>query len=100
MVNDGKTKSSKVKLEGKEPVEPNEDLVKPKKDFLKDGDDEGNVKSVLDTPYIIKGDGQITIKVMTPAKRDAEIEKRKKNSEGKVSLTESSDEEKDGLAKK
>ncbi len=101
MVNDEKTKATKVKIEGKEPVKPNKELLKPKKHLLNDGDEDEAVKATVDTPYIVKGDGQITIKVMTPAKRDAEIAKRKKShQEGKVSLAESTEEDDDDISVK
>lgn len=98
MVNDEKTKATKVKIEGKEPVKPNKELLKPKKHLLNDADEDEAVKATVDTPYIVKGDGQITIKVMTPAKRDAEIAKRKKShQEGKVSLAESTEDDDDDI---
>ena len=101
MVNDEKTKATKVKIEGKEPVKPNKELLKPKKHLLNDADEDEAVKATVDTPYIVKGDGQITIKVMTPAKRDAEIAKRKKShQEGKVSLAESMEEDDDDITVK
>ena len=91
MVNDEKSTTAKLKIQGKEPVETDKSLVKPKKKLLSEHDDDDEAKSVVDTPYIIHGDGQITIKVMTPAKRDAEMAKRKKSHSGQVSLVESMD---------
>ena len=70
MIDDGKTKTSKVKLQAKEAQESPKDVLKPKKNGLHDDTDKDDQKSSIPTPYIVKGDGQLTIKIVTPEKRD------------------------------
>ena len=71
MIDDGGEKVVKEKIRGKEPPVQNKDIVKPDKRGLNDTGDREDAKSSIATPYIVKGDGQITIKVVSPAERDA-----------------------------
>ena len=47
-------------------------------------DNKSDAKSSIATPYIVKGDGQITIKVVTPEKRDAFLAKNHNINEAKA----------------
>ncbi len=69
MIDDDGKKTAKVKLQAKEPRENPKDVLQPKKKGLHEDTDEDQ-KSSLPTPYIVKGDGQITIKIVSPEKRD------------------------------
>ena len=69
MIDDDSKKTAKVKLQAREPRENPKDVLQPKKKSLHEDTDEDQ-KSSLPTPYIVKGDGQITIKIVSPEKRD------------------------------
>ncbi len=62
MIDDGGEKVVKEKIRGKEPPVQNKNIVKPDKRNLNDTGDREDAKSSIATPYIVKGDGQITIK--------------------------------------
>lgn len=66
------------------------DVIKPGKHNI--GDENPNdAKSSIPTPYIVKGDGQITIKVVTPEKRDAYLAKNHNINEAKAVIGEETD---------
>lgn len=90
MINDSGTKVSKEKIRGKEPGTTAKDVVKPDKHSLTD-DNPSDAKSSITTPYIVKGDGQITIKVVTPEKRDAYLAKHHKINEAKAVIGDDTD---------
>ena len=54
-------------------------------------DNQSDAKSSIATPYIVKGDGQITIKVVTPEKRDAFLAKNHNINEAKAIIGDESD---------
>lgn len=68
MINGSDEKVPKEKIRGKEPVQNNSGIVKPDKQGL--GETDKTPKSSIQTPYIVLGDGQITVKVVSPAERD------------------------------
>jgi hypothetical protein len=70
MINSGSKKAPKEKIQGKETPSGSQDVIKPKKKGLVDETDLDK-KSTMPTPYIVLGDGQITIKVVSTAERDA-----------------------------
>ena len=83
MINESDTKVSKEKIRGKEPGTSAKDVVKPSKHSVGD-DNKSDAKSSIATPYIVKGDGQIMIKVVTPEKRDAFLAKNHNINEAKA----------------
>ena len=90
MINENGTKVRKEKIRGKEPGTQAKDVVKPGKHAM--GDDNPNdAKSSIPTPYIVKGDGQITIKVVTPEKRDAYLAKNHNINEAKAVIGDDTD---------
>lgn len=92
MIDDGGEKVVKEKIRGKEPPVQNKDIVKPDKRGLNDTGDREDAKSSIATPYIVKGDGQITIKVVSPAERDAFLAKNHQLNEAKAVISEEADE--------
>ena len=75
---------------GQEPGTSAKDVIKPGKHNI--GDENPNdAKSSIPTPYIVKGDGQITIKVVTPEKRDAYLAKNHNINEAKAVIGEETD---------
>ena len=92
MIDDGGEKVVKEKIRGKEPPVQNKDIVKPDKRNLNDTGDREDAKSSIATPYIVKGDGQITIKVVSPAERDAFLAKNHQLNEAKAVISEEADE--------
>ena len=90
MINESDTKVSKEKIRGKEPGTSAKDVVKPSKHSVGD-DNKSDAKSSIATPYIVKGDGQITIKVVTPEKRDAFLAKNHNINEAKAIIGDESD---------
>ena len=90
MINESGTKVKKEKIRGKEPGTSAKDVIKPGKHNI--GDENPNdAKSSIPTPYIVKGDGQITIKVVTPEKRDAYLAKNHNINEAKAVIGEETD---------
>ena len=90
MINESGTKVKKEKIRGKEPGTSAKDVIKPGKHNI--GDENLNdAKSSIPTPYIVKGDGQITIKVVTPEKRDAYLAKNHNINEAKAVIGEEND---------
>ncbi len=89
MIDDGGPKTGKEKIRGKEPAVDNKDMIKPDKQ-TKMGEDTAkeDVKSTVSTPYIIKGDGQLTIKVVSPAERDAFRAKNRRPNEARAVMNE------------
>ena len=92
MIDDGGEKVVKEKIRGKEPPVQNKDIVKPDKRGLNDTGDREDAKSSIATPYIVKGDGQITIKVVSPVERDAFLAKNHQLNEAKAVISEEADE--------
>lgn len=90
MINESGTKVSKEKIRGKEPGTSAKDVIKPSKHNVGD-DNQSDAKSSIATPYIVKGDGQITIKVVTPEKRDAFLAKNHNINEAKAIIGDESD---------
>ena len=91
MINDGGTKTKKVKIRGKEPDTGSKDILKPDKRSLNE-DSKKEAKSSITTPYIVKGDGQITIKVVPPEKRDAYLNKNHQLNEAKAVISDEAEE--------
>lgn len=89
MINDDGKKVKKAKIRDKEPAVDNKDIVKPGKHGLTD-ETKDDAKSSIVTPYIVKGDGQITIKVVSTAKRDEYLAKNHRLNEGKAVIGEES----------
>lgn len=86
MINDGNKKVRKEKIQKKEDISPAKDIVKPvKKEVL---DEAESPKSKVSTPYIIKGDGQITIRIVTPQERDSILSRNHYVGEGKAVIGE------------
>lgn len=92
MVDDGKTKAKKVKIQQSEVEEVPKDVVQPKKSGLHE-DTKEDAKSSISTPYIVKGDGQITIKVVSPAKRDRFLASHHVLQPGKATMSAQDDDE-------
>ena len=92
MIDDGGEKVVKEKIRGIEPPVQNKDIVKPDKRGLNDTGDREDAKSSIATPYIVKGGGQITIKVVSPAERDAFLAKNHQLNEAKAVISEEADE--------
>lgn len=90
MINESGTKVSKEKIRGKEPGTSAKDVIKPSKHNVGD-DNQSDAKSSIATPYIVKGDGQITIKVVTPEKRDAFLAKNHNINEAKAIIGDESE---------
>lgn len=69
---------------------PSPEGIKKKKstDDIGDGkdDDKKKEKTAVDTEYIVQGDGQFTIQVMDPRKRDKMLEKREKEAKAKAKM--------------
>lgn len=86
MINDGSKKAKKTKIRGKEPDAGNKDIIKPGKHALNE-DAKKEAKSSIATPYIVKGDGQITIKVVSTAQRDAYLSKNHELNEAKAVIS-------------
>lgn len=91
MINDGSAKTKKVKIRGKEPDTGSKDILKPDKRSLNE-DAKKEAKSSIATPYIVKGDGQITIKVVPPEKRDAYLNKNHQLNEAKAVISDEAEE--------
>lgn len=87
MISGGNEKIKKEKIRGKEPVVDTQDVVKTNKHGLLEDTNE-TAKSSITTPYIVKGDGQITIKVVPEAKRDAYMAKNHRINEAKAVISE------------
>lgn len=85
MINDSNTKVAKEKIRGREPGNAAKDVVKPDKHSLTD-DKDSEAKSSIATPYIVRGDGQITVKVVTTEKRDAYMAKHHKINEARATI--------------
>lgn len=90
MINDGHQTMKKEKIKGKEPAEPSKDIIKPAKKGVVEETD-GDKKSTLSTPYIVTGDGQIGIKIVSKEKRDALLAKSHQLNEGKAIIGEDPD---------
>ena len=86
MINGSNEKVPKEKIRGKEPVKDTAGIVKPDKQGLNEADK--TPKSSIQTPYIVLGDGQITIKVVTPKKRDEYMAKNHQINEAKAVISE------------
>ncbi|WP_081696521.1 SpoIVB peptidase S55 domain-containing protein [Megasphaera vaginalis (ex Srinivasan et al. 2021)] len=87
MINDNKKTAPKVKIQGKEQGDAAKDMLKPHKQLL--GDEKAkDAKARLATPYIVKGDGQLTIKVVGTKERDAILKKNHKLQQGKALISE------------
>lgn len=67
-------------------------MVQPKKSGLHE-DTKEDAKSSISTPYIVKGDGQITIKVVSPAKRDRFLASHHVLQPGKATMSAQDDDE-------
>ncbi|WP_427111816.1 SpoIVB peptidase S55 domain-containing protein [Megasphaera sueciensis] len=87
MINDGHQTIKKEKIKGKEPAEPSKDIIKPAKKGVVE-ETNGDKKSTLSTPYIVTGDGQIGIKIVSKEKRDALLAKSHQLNEGKAVIGE------------
>lgn len=91
MVNDGSSAKTakKAKLESVErnPL-PGDIKKKPtaSESLSSDKDEKKQEKTAVDTEYIIQGDGQFSIDVMSPAKRDKVLAKRAKEAKQKAKL--------------
>jgi hypothetical protein len=86
MINDGNKKVRKEKIQKREDISSAKDIVKPvKKEVL---DEAESPKSKVSTPYIIKGDGQITIRIVTPQERDSILSRNHYVGEGKAVIGE------------
>jgi hypothetical protein len=94
MINSDGKKVKKAKIQDKEPTVDNKDIVKPGKHTLSD-DTKADAKSSITTPYIVKGDGQITIKVVAPKERDQYLSKNHRINEGKAIIGEESNDRSD-----
>lgn len=98
MINDGKKKSSKVKLQVQEEKPETASVLKPaRKDIIDENGD--TKKSRLTTPYIITGDGQIAIKIVPTAERDALLAKTHRLNEGKAVIGEDTEDAQAGAKK-
>lgn len=86
MINGTNEKAPKTKIRGKEPAQPRDGIVKPDKQNL--GETEKTPKSSIQTPYIVLGDGQITVKVVDPKKRDEYMAKNHSVNEVKAVIGE------------
>lgn len=98
MIDDDKKKSGKVKIQGKEPDSQPDNVVHPKKKGLHDEKNVEDQKSSLATPYIVKGDGQITIKVVSTEKRDKFLASHHTLRSGKAVMNADSEEAADTAA--
>ena len=82
MVDDGSdSNGKKAKIEDIEETPLPGDVKKPKaKTDVSDvlGDDKEPQEAKVDTEYVIRGDGQFVLHIMSPADRDKELAKRKK----------------------
>lgn len=86
MINGTNEKAPKTKIRGKEPAQSQEGIVKPDKQGL--GEADKMPKSSIQTPYIVLGDGQITVKVVDPKKRDEYMAKNHSVNEAKAVIGE------------
>lgn len=84
MINDTNAKPVKEKIRGREGGNEAQDVVKPDKQRNLTDDKDSEAKSSIATPYIVRGDGQITVKVVTPEKRDAYLAKHHKINEARA----------------
>ena len=94
MINDDGKKTPKAKIRDKEPPATSKDIVKPGKKKLSEETPDDS-KSSITTPYIVKGDGQITIKVVSTAERDKYMSKNHQLNAGKAVIGEETDEDGD-----
>ena len=79
----------KAKLQGVEDKPSPGDLKKKKgSEDLSDGkdDEKKNEKTAIDTEYIVQGDGQFTIQVMSVKDRDKALAKRAKEAKEQVKM--------------
>ncbi|WP_301859546.1 SpoIVB peptidase S55 domain-containing protein [uncultured Megasphaera sp.] len=88
MINGGEEKVPKEKIRGKEPEADDKNMVRPDKHGLNDDGADEDAKASLATPYIVQGDGQITIKVVSPKDRDAYLAKNHQINEAKAVISE------------
>ena len=91
MVNDGSSAKTakKAKLESVERNPLPGDIKKEptaSESLSSDKDEKKQEKTAVDTEYIIQGDGQFSIDVMSPAKRDKVLAKRAKEAKQKAKL--------------
>lgn len=94
MINSDGKKVKKAKIQDKEPTVDNKDIIKPGKHTLSD-DTKTDAKASIATPYIVKGDGQITIKVVTTKERDRHRSKSYRINEGKAIISDEKNDEND-----
>lgn len=88
MIDDDKTSGKKVKLDDVESSHiPGTIQAKNSKELVETKDDTPEDKAVLDTEYIIQGDGQFTITVMSPKQRDKALAKLKKHKAQAASIS-------------
>ena len=88
MIDNDSEPVAKEKIRGKEPPVQNKNIIKPNKQKLNEDTSKENAKSSIPTPYIVKGDGQITIKVVSPGQRDAFLAKHHRLNEAKAVINE------------
>jgi hypothetical protein len=87
MINDNGKKTKKTKIRDKEPTADSKDILKPDKHSLSE-DAKEDAKSSITTPYIVKGDGQITIKVVSESQRNKYLAKNHHIDEAKAVIGE------------
>ncbi|MUP47764.1 SpoIVB peptidase S55 [Veillonellaceae bacterium M2-8] len=87
MVPDHEKGPGKVKISGKDTPTKSEDLVKPNKHKLKD-DNKKEAKSMAQTPYIVVGDGQISLQVVRPEERNAYLARHRQKKMAKAVMKE------------